>query len=100
MHSPSAHALRHLDRYCIVLVRTLKHVSPAKCVITITYRHGKLVARAPAQDHFEGNQLPKVYNAGLAEVGCPRNGLRVAPSTVSRVTNIPRSIMLVIAQVL
>ena len=38
MHSPSAHALRHLDRYCIVLVRTLKHVSPAKCVITITYR--------------------------------------------------------------
>ena len=37
MHSPSARALRHLDRYCIVLVRTLKHVSPAKCVITITY---------------------------------------------------------------
>ena len=36
MHSPSARALRHLDRYCIVLVRTLKHVSPAKCVITIT----------------------------------------------------------------
>ena len=48
MHSPSARALRHLDRYCIVLVRTLKHVSPAKCVITITYR-------------------PR-------EVGCPRNG--------------------------
>ena len=40
MHSPSARALRHLDRYCIVLVRTLKHVSPAKCVITITYCMG------------------------------------------------------------
>ena len=39
MHSPSTHALRHLDRYCIVLVRTLKHVSPAKCVITITYNY-------------------------------------------------------------
>ena len=37
MHSPLARALRHLDRYCIILVRTLKHVSPAKCVITITY---------------------------------------------------------------
>ena len=37
MHSPSAHALRHLDRFCIVLVCTLKHVSPATCVITITY---------------------------------------------------------------
>ena len=39
MHSPSARALRHLDRYCIVLVCTLKHVSPAKCVITITYNY-------------------------------------------------------------
>ena len=37
MHSPLARALRHLDHYCIVLVRTLKHVSPAKCVIAITY---------------------------------------------------------------
>ena len=35
MHSPSARAIRHLSRYCIVLVCTLKHVSPAKCVITI-----------------------------------------------------------------
>ena len=41
MHSPSARALCHLDRYCIVLVHTLKHVSPAKCVITITYRSVK-----------------------------------------------------------
>ena len=37
MHSHSARALHHLDRYCIVLVCTLKHVSPAKHVITITY---------------------------------------------------------------
>ena len=44
MHSPSARALRHLDRYCIVLVRTLKHVSPAKCVITITYVFIAIVA--------------------------------------------------------
>ena len=34
MHSPSARVLHHLDRYCIVLVRTLKHISPAKCDIT------------------------------------------------------------------
>ena len=26
MHSPLAHALRVLDRYCIVLVHTLKHL--------------------------------------------------------------------------
>ena len=34
-----SHHLDHycIDRYCIVLVRTLKHVSPVKCVITITY---------------------------------------------------------------
>ena len=37
MHSPSARALRHLDRYYIILVRTLKHLIPAKCAINITY---------------------------------------------------------------
>ena len=29
--------LRNLDRYCITLARILKHLDPAKCVITITY---------------------------------------------------------------
>ena len=29
MHSPSARALRNLERYCIVLVHTLKHAKPA-----------------------------------------------------------------------
>ena len=38
MHSPSARALRHLDRYYIILVRTLKHLIPAKCAINITYK--------------------------------------------------------------
>ena len=33
MHSPSARALRALDRYCIILVHTLKHLLPAKCDI-------------------------------------------------------------------
>ena len=42
MHSPSDRALRHLDRYCIIQVRTLKHVSPAKCVTTITYGMGTI----------------------------------------------------------
>ena len=37
MHLPSAGALRALDRYCIILVHTLKHLLPAKCVINITY---------------------------------------------------------------
>ena len=37
MHSPSARALRHLDCYYIILVRTLKHLIPAKCAINITY---------------------------------------------------------------
>ena len=31
-----ARALRNLERYCIILVRTLKHLKPAKCVINIT----------------------------------------------------------------
>ena len=39
MHSPSARALLHLDRYYIILVRTLKHLIPAKCAINITYRY-------------------------------------------------------------
>ena len=33
MHSPSARALRHRDRYYIVRVRHIKTRSPAKCVI-------------------------------------------------------------------
>ena len=43
MHEPKARALRparalrHLDRYYIILVRTLKHLIPAKCAINITY---------------------------------------------------------------
>ena len=42
MHSPSARALRHLDRYCIVLMRTLKHVSPAKCVNNYYLLHRRM----------------------------------------------------------
>ena len=45
MHSPSARALRHLDRYYIILVRTLKHLIPAKCAINITYMHSLHVYR-------------------------------------------------------
>ena len=30
----SASALCNLDHYCITLTRTLKHLDPAKCVIT------------------------------------------------------------------
>ena len=39
MHEPKASALRHRDRYYIILVRarTLKHLIPAKCAINITY---------------------------------------------------------------
>ena len=37
MHSPSACALHHLKRYCIILVYTLKHLMPDKCAINITY---------------------------------------------------------------
>ena len=37
MHSPSARALHHLERYCIILVHTLNHLMPGKCVINITY---------------------------------------------------------------
>ena len=37
MHSPSARALHHLKRYCIILVHTLNHLMPGKCVINITY---------------------------------------------------------------
>ena len=37
MHSPSARALHHLERYCIILVHTLKHLIPVKFVINITY---------------------------------------------------------------
>ena len=33
MHSPSARALHHPERYCIILVHTLKHLLPDKCVI-------------------------------------------------------------------
>ena len=36
MHSPLARALRNLERYCVILVHTLKHLKPAKCVINIT----------------------------------------------------------------
>ena len=36
MHLPSARALRHLDRYCIVLVGTFKYVSPPKCAIHVS----------------------------------------------------------------
>ena len=32
-----ASALHNLERYCIVLVHTLKHLKPAMCVINITY---------------------------------------------------------------
>ena len=38
MHSPSARALHNLERYCIILVHTLKHLKPAMWAITITYR--------------------------------------------------------------
>ena len=31
MHSPSARALQHLERYCIIRVHTLKHLMPDKC---------------------------------------------------------------------
>ena len=37
MHSPSARALHHLERYCIILVHTLNHLMPGKCVINTTY---------------------------------------------------------------
>ena len=37
MHSPSAYALRTLDRYYIILVRTLEHIILAKRVLNITY---------------------------------------------------------------
>ena len=37
MHEPNA--LHHLKRYCIILVHTLKHLMPGKCVINITYRY-------------------------------------------------------------
>ena len=35
MHEPKASALRHRDRYCIVRVRSLQHVSPANCLTTV-----------------------------------------------------------------
>ena len=34
MNEPKASALRHFNRYCIILVQ---HVSPANYIITITY---------------------------------------------------------------
>ena len=37
MHEPKASALRNRDRYCIILVRVLKHLLPAKGDINITY---------------------------------------------------------------
>ena len=36
MHSPSARALRHLDRYRVIFVHALKHLVVAKGAITIT----------------------------------------------------------------
>ena len=33
MHEPKASALGHGDRYCIVRVRSLQHVSAANCLI-------------------------------------------------------------------
>ena len=37
MHEPKASALSYLDRYCIILVHTLKHVIPEKCGLNNTY---------------------------------------------------------------
>ena len=37
MHEPKVSALRNLERYCNILVHTLKHLKQAKCVINITY---------------------------------------------------------------
>ena len=36
MHEPN------LERYCIILVHTLKHLKSAKCVINITYYYEKM----------------------------------------------------------
>ena len=41
MHEPKASALRHQDRYCIVRVHSLQHVSPVNCLISadlVTYQ--------------------------------------------------------------
>ena len=38
MHELKASALCNLERYCSILMHTLKHLKPAKCVINITYK--------------------------------------------------------------
>ena len=35
MHKLKVSALHHRDRYCIVRVRSLQHISPANCLITV-----------------------------------------------------------------
>ena len=49
MHSPSACAWRNLDRYCIIRVCTLKHLKPAKCVLSIGY---------PCQEGYATRYIP------------------------------------------
>ena len=55
MHSPSARALHHHERYCIILVHTLNHLMPGKCVINITYT---LLITLSDSFHFFSDWLP------------------------------------------
>ena len=53
MHSPSARAWRNLNRYCIILVCTLKYAKPAKCVLSVLLRYGDLSANQMCGTHMK-----------------------------------------------
>ena len=83
MHSPSAHALCNLKRYCIILVHTLKHLKSAKCVINITYGNAitsysmvvtsyssepVTVVQLPGQAHRTSSNLLEPYHCRHSKV--------------------------------
>ena len=86
MHEPKASAWRNLNRCCIILVHTLKHTKPVKCVLSVLLRLGDLSAiqmcgtqmnlltdcfRLPSPTGCTGDGGAKCLKAAMAD---PTNG--------------------------